>query len=75
MSGHSHEAVYEGGYTRLQINRMGLWLFIISEAFMFLALHAYRLLALGTFKPEDPCTGPRRPLPGGTRQGSCGTCS
>ncbi len=53
MSGHSHEAVYEGGYTRLQINRMGLWFFIISEAFMFLALHAYRLLALGTFKPED----------------------
>ncbi len=53
MSGHSHEAVYEGGYTRLQINRMGLWFFIISEAFLFLALHAYRLLALGTFKPEN----------------------
>lgn len=52
MSGHHHEAVYEGGYTRLQINRMGLWLFIISEAFMFLALHAYRFLALGTYTPE-----------------------
>ncbi len=52
MSGHTAEAVYEGGYTRLQINRMGLWFFIISEAFMFLALHMYRFLALGTYKPE-----------------------
>ncbi len=50
--GHGHAAVYEGGYTRLQINRMGLWFFIISEAFMFLALHFYRFLALGTYKPE-----------------------
>ena len=48
----SEAAVYEGGYTRLQINRMGLWFFIISEAFMFLALHSYRFLALGTEKPE-----------------------
>lgn len=52
MSGHTHEALYEGGYSRLQINKMGLWLFIISEAFIFLALHMYRFLALGTYKPE-----------------------
>ncbi len=50
---HHATAVYEGGYTRLQINKMGLWFFIISEAFMFLALHMYRFLALGTFKPDE----------------------
>lgn len=43
---------YEGGYTRLQINRIGLWFFIISETFMFLALHMYRFIALGTYRPE-----------------------
>ncbi len=53
MSGHTHhEAVYEGGYTRLQMNRMGLWLFIISESFIFLALFMYRFLAVGTYRPE-----------------------
>ena len=50
---HHTAAVYEGGYTRLQINKIGLWFFIISEAFMFLALHMYRFLALGTFKPAE----------------------
>ncbi|MDQ7029252.1 MAG: cytochrome c oxidase subunit 3 [Ardenticatenia bacterium] len=49
----SEAAVYEGGYTRFQMNRMGLWFFIISEAFMFLALHFYRFMALGTERPEE----------------------
>lgn len=53
MSDHAAVMEYEGGYTRLQINRIGLWLFIISEAFMFLALLSGRYLLLGTYRPPE----------------------
>lgn len=53
MSDHAAVMEYEGGYTRLQINRIGLWFFLISEAFMFLALLSSRYLLLGTFRPPE----------------------
>lgn len=40
-------------YSRLSINRLGLWLFIISEAFLFLAFLAGRYLLLGTAQPDE----------------------
>jgi cytochrome c oxidase subunit 3 len=41
------------GYSRLAINRMGLWLFIASEAFLFLALISSRYLLLGLNRPAQ----------------------
>ena len=40
-------------YSRLSINRLGLWLFIASESFFFLALLSSRYYLLGLYRPED----------------------
>ena len=38
---------------RLGINRLGLWLFIASETFLFAAMLSARYYLLGTERPED----------------------
>lgn len=38
---------------RLAINRMGLWLFILSESFLFLALLSTRFYLQGAQRPEE----------------------
>jgi cytochrome c oxidase subunit 3 len=40
-------------YSRLSINRIGLWLFIASEAFLFMALLASRYYLLGISRPAE----------------------
>lgn len=40
-------------YTRLSINRIGLWLFILSEATIFAALLTARFYLLGFERPEE----------------------
>lgn len=40
-------------YSRLSINRIGLWLFILSEATIFVALAAARFYLLGTERPAE----------------------
>lgn len=40
-------------YSRLAINRLGLWLFIASESCLFLALIASRYYLLGLSRPEE----------------------
>ena len=40
-------------YSRLTINRLGLWLFIISEACLFVAFMAARYMLLGTAQPAE----------------------
>lgn len=39
-------------YSRLNINRIGLWLFILSESGIFIALLAVRFYLEGTSRPE-----------------------
>lgn len=46
---HSHEPPYE---VQLKSNRMGLWLFFISELFLFGALFAARFYLWGNTRPE-----------------------
>ncbi len=53
MSAAGHAEVHYERYSRLQINRMGLWMFIASEAFLFLALLVSRYLLLGTYRPTE----------------------
>jgi len=40
-------------YSRLEINRMGLWLFILSESMLFLGLLAARFTLQGTAIPDQ----------------------
>jgi cytochrome c oxidase subunit 3 len=40
-------------YSRLQINRIGLWLFIASETMVFVALLVARFSLQGTFRPDE----------------------
>ncbi|WP_420641398.1 cytochrome c oxidase subunit 3 [Candidatus Leptofilum sp.] len=47
--GHSHELSWP---EQLRANRMGLWLFCISEVFLFLALLAARFYLWGGERPE-----------------------
>jgi cytochrome c oxidase subunit 3 len=48
----SHEAGHETYAERLRLNRMGMWLFFISEAFLFGALLATRFYLWGDTRPE-----------------------
>lgn len=41
------------GYSRLHINRLGLWLFITSEAFLFAALLSGRYYLHGVYRPAE----------------------
>lgn len=43
----------EGPAERLRTNRLGLWLFIASETFLFAALISARFYLLGTERPEE----------------------
>jgi len=45
-------AVTHPEYDRLSINRLGLWLFFISESMIFLILLTTRFYLLGTSRPE-----------------------
>ena len=45
---HAHRA-----YSRLRINRIGLWLFIVSETMIFVALLVARFSLQGTYVPDD----------------------
>ncbi|MDP7618850.1 MAG: cytochrome c oxidase subunit 3 [Dehalococcoidia bacterium] len=38
---------------RVKINRIGLWLFILSDAFFFVALISSRFYLHGTYRPDD----------------------
>jgi cytochrome c oxidase subunit 3 len=49
----STHAVIQQRYTRLSINQLGLWLFMISEACLFLAFIATRFLLLGTVRAPE----------------------
>lgn len=51
MSAVAHPGGHYERYSRLQINRIGLWFFLASEAFLFAALLSARFLILGTFRP------------------------
>ena len=48
----TEQAVEFGGFTRRYINRLGLWLFILSEATIFAALLWARFALLGTAVSE-----------------------
>jgi cytochrome c oxidase subunit 3 len=48
----AHEAGHETYAERLRLNRMGMWLFFISEAFLFGALLAARFYLWGDTRPE-----------------------
>ncbi len=39
--------------SRLSINRLGLWLFIVSETFLFAALVSARYYSLGLYRPPE----------------------
>ncbi len=47
----AHEAGHETYAERLRLNRMGMWLFFISEAFLFGALLAARFYLWGDTRP------------------------
>lgn len=40
-------------YSRLSINRFGMWFFILTESMVFVALLAARFALQGTFRPDD----------------------
>ncbi|HXF73598.1 MAG TPA: heme-copper oxidase subunit III [Actinomycetota bacterium] len=46
------EAAPEGRH-RLALNRLGLWMFIVSESFLFSAVIASRFYLLGSERPEE----------------------
>lgn len=46
-------AVAHPAEQRLAINRLGMWLFVVSEGFLFLILIATRFLLLGTAQPPE----------------------
>jgi cytochrome c oxidase subunit 3 len=45
-------ATHEGGFSRLNMNRAGLWLFFVSEGFMFAGLLATRFALMPGTRPE-----------------------
>ena len=45
-------ATHEGGFSRLNMNRAGLWLFFVSEGFMFAGLLATRFALLPGTRPD-----------------------
>jgi len=47
-----HERAFQR-YDRLNINRLGLWLFFLSEAMLFIGLLQARYYLQGTYRPED----------------------
>lgn len=49
----SVETLAHPRYSRLRINRLGLWLFIISECFLFSALLSSRYFLLGLYRPAE----------------------
>ena len=49
---HDDHAGHEDYATRLRLNRLGMWLFFISEAFLFGALLATRFYLWGDTRPE-----------------------
>ncbi|MBI4277611.1 MAG: heme-copper oxidase subunit III [Armatimonadetes bacterium] len=49
MSTHSAARVH---YDRLSLRRLGLWLFILSESFLFFAFLSSRYYVLGIYRPE-----------------------
>ena len=48
----AHAGGHETYAERLRLNRMGMWLFFISEAFLFGALLATRFYLWGNTRPE-----------------------
>lgn len=47
------EAAHYVRYSRLSINRLGLWFFILSEAMIFVALLFTRFYLQGTYRPPE----------------------
>ncbi len=43
----------EGNYSILTIDRIGLWLFLLSESMLFLGLLSARFYLAGTFRPPE----------------------
>ncbi|HXH08897.1 MAG TPA: cytochrome c oxidase subunit 3 [Alphaproteobacteria bacterium] len=50
---HTPQVAHYERYSRLFINRLGLWLFIVSESFLFAALLASRYYLLGVYRPHE----------------------
>ncbi len=46
------ESISHAGYSRLAINRIGYWLFLLSESMLFLGLLAGRFYLQGFYRPE-----------------------
>lgn len=46
-------AITRARFSRLYVKRLGLWLFLISESFLFLALISARYYLLGLFRPAE----------------------
>lgn len=53
MSTTTTAAVTHPEYDRLAMNRLGLWLFFISESLIFLILLTTRFYLLGTYRPPE----------------------
>lgn len=52
MSTATHTHHHEGGFTRMNMNRAGLWLFFVSESFLFAGLLATRFALMPTTRPD-----------------------
>lgn len=48
----AHTAVHDDYATKLRLNRLGLWLFFVSEAFLFGGLLATRFYLWGEHRPD-----------------------
>lgn len=49
----AHTAATHAQYDRLGLNRLGLWLFFISESMIFMILLVTRFYLLGTYRPAE----------------------
>ncbi len=49
----SNETTSDGRHNYLNLNRLGLWLFFLSESMIFLILLTTRFYLLGASRPED----------------------
>ena len=49
---HERDEAHYARYSRIDIDRIGLWLFLFSESMLFLGLLASRFYLQGTYRPE-----------------------
>lgn len=49
----THQAEHHARYSQIVVNRIGLWLFLLSETMLFIGLLAGRFYLQGTYRPEE----------------------